>query len=72
MAEIKGSYTAGQPTITWNPSTESAPNVGFRLGTQTGLENLAKASVQAGVFYLTTDTHRLYIGNSDGTISPVN
>lgn len=72
MAEIKGSYTAGQPTITWDVATESAPNVGFRLGTQAGLENLAKASVQAGVFYLTTDTHRLYIGNSDGTISPVN
>ena len=72
MAEIKGSYTAGQATITWDAATQSAPNVGFRLGTQAGLENLAKASVQAGVFYLTTDTHRLYIGNSDGTISPVN
>lgn len=72
MAEIKGSYTPGQSTITWDAATQSAPNVGFKLGTQSGLENLAKASVQAGVFYLTTDTHRLYIGNSDGSVSPVN
>lgn len=66
MAEIKGSYVAGTGTITANT------NIAFKLGTQAKLEALAKEKVQNGVFYLTSDTHRLYIGNADGSISPVN
>ena len=64
MAEIKGSYVAGTATI--SPNT----NIGFKLGTEANLKALAQA--QNGVFYLTSDTHRLYIGNSDGSVSPVN
>lgn len=64
MADIKGGYVAGTPTIT------GTPNVGFRMGTESGLKTLASAT--KGTFYLTTDTHRLYIGNDDGSLSPVN
>lgn len=64
MADIKGGYVAGTPTIT------GTPNVGFRMGPESGLKTLASAS--KGTFYLTTDTHRLYIGNDDGSLSPVN
>lgn len=64
MADIKGGYVAGTPTIT------GTPNVGFRMGTEGGLKTLASAT--KGTFYLTTDTHRLYIGNDDGSLSPVN
>lgn len=46
--------------------------VGFKLGTQAALDAIESSKVQNGVFYLTSDTHRLYIGNSDQTISPVN
>lgn len=64
MADIKGGYVAGTATIT------GTPNVGFRMGTEGGLKTLASAT--KGTFYLTTDTHRLYIGNDDGSLSPVN
>jgi len=64
MADIKGGYVAGTATIT------GTPNVGFRMGTESGLKTLASAT--KGTFYLTTDTHRLYIGNDDGSLSPVN
>lgn len=40
-------------------------NVGFKLGTQASVDNLIKTpgtSVVEGSFYLTSDTHRLYIG----------
>lgn len=51
-------------------------NVGFKLGLQTALDTLLAAGKNAGAtegsFYLTSDTHRLYIGNSDGSLSPVN
>ncbi len=55
-----------------------SPNayVGFLAGTQASIDNLLAAGTSAnakdGSFYLTNDTHRLYIGNSDGSISPVN
>lgn len=52
------------------------PNVGFKLGTDLALQTLLKAGTGAnathGTFYLTQDTHRLYVGNSDHSISPVN
>jgi hypothetical protein len=48
-------------------------NVGFKLGTQTAVDNIIKnkSSVAVGSFYLTSDTHRLYIGETDG-LHPVN
>lgn len=56
-------------------------NLGFKVGTQqnvdyiitqtTGHEALFKTAVE-GTFYLTQDTHRLYVGNNDGSLSPVN
>lgn len=52
------------------------PNIGFKLGTQSAMNTLlgqgTSANAAHGTFYLTSDTHRLYIGNSDGSISPVN
>lgn len=52
-------------------------NVGFKKGTQSNLNILMEQPLQIedGTFYLTTDTHRLYIGqtiNSTKTIVPVN
>lgn len=48
-------------------------NVYFKQGTQAKLDTLraAKSGID-GAFYLTNDTHRLYIGKSDGSILPVN
>jgi hypothetical protein len=48
-------------------------NVGFKLGTQDAVDSIIKnkTSVTIGSFYLTSDTHRLYIGESDG-LHPVN
>lgn len=48
-------------------------NVGFKLGTQSAVDNIIKnrSSVAVGSFYLTSDTHRLYIGETDG-LHPVN
>lgn len=66
MATIKGTYTWEQATINSQNAT-----VGFKLGLEKDLTS-SSLTGQNGVFYLTSDTHRLYIGNSDGTISPVN
>ena len=55
-----------------------SPNayVGFLTGTQQSVDNMLAAGSSAGAiegaFYLTNDTHRLYIGNSDTSLSPVN
>lgn len=52
------------------------PNVGFKLGTDQALQALLLAGTNAnathGTFYLTQDTHRLYVGNADHSISAVN
>lgn len=51
-------------------------NVGFKMGTQDALDALLKLGTAAGAtdgtFYLTSNTNRLYIGKSDGSIAPVN
>lgn len=56
-------------------------NVGFKLGTQAKVDALLKtpgASVVEGSFYLTSDTHRLYIGqkavaeDTNAQLFPVN
>ena len=56
-------------------------NVGFKLGTQAKVDALLKTpgtSVVEGCFYLTSDTHRLYIGqkatadDTNAQLFPVN
>ena len=51
-------------------------NIKFLLGTQDSLENYIVgkngAVAENGAFYLTNDTHRLYVGTSDGKAVPVN
>ena len=48
--------------------------VKFLLGTQNALEPYIAGTSSAanGTFYLTNDTHRLYVGNKDGKAVPVN
>ena len=72
--------------MAYNPNAagvQANAKLGFKVGTQTALDSLLAASVTAaqnntqgpavhGSFYLTSDTHRLYVGNSNGTLSPVN
>lgn len=56
----------------------ATPKIGFKLGLQSAMDTMlanngtAQASGVHGTFYLTSDTHRLYIGNSDKSISAVN
>ena len=49
-------------------------NVQFLLGTQDALAKYIAGTTKAtnGTFYLTQDTHRLYVGNKDGYAVPVN
>lgn len=51
-------------------------NVGFKLGPQSALDTLlgkgSAAGATPGSFYLTSDTHRLYIGLDDTSVAPVN
>jgi hypothetical protein len=65
MANIVGTYTADVATIT------AGKQLGFKLGLESKLTN-ANFTAQDGVFYLTSDTHRLFIGNKDGNVCPVN
>lgn len=48
--------------------------VQFLLGTQADLEPYIKGTSKAvnGTFYLTNDSHRLYVGNKEGKAVPVN
>jgi len=60
--------------------TAAQKNIGFKVGTQAALDTLRTADNGSGAgrngvpgtFYLTGDTHRLYIANDDKSISPVN
>lgn len=56
--------------------TAANKNIGFKVGTQAALDTLRTQNAGKngipGTFYLTGDTHRLYIANDDKTISPVN
>ena len=65
MAVIKGTYAVDTATINANT------NIGFKLGLESSLRSDSFSAVN-GVFYLTSDTHRLFIGNSDHSVSPVN
>lgn len=48
-------------------------NVGFKMGEQAALKTIHdnKQAIE-GTFYLTSDSHRLYIGLNGGTVAPVN
>lgn len=48
-------------------------NVGFKMGEQSALKTIHdnKQAIE-GTFYLTSDSHRLYIGLNGGTVAPVN
>ena len=52
----------------------SGKNIKFLLGTQANLEGYISGSKTAaeGAFYLTNDTHRLYVGTANGKAVPVN
>lgn len=49
---------------------EAKAKLGFKVGLESALSTLATAT--SGTFYLTSDTHRLFIGNSKGELAPVN
>lgn len=56
-----------------NITIDAGSNVCFLLGTQEKLNTMMTGkSGTNGTFYLTSDTHRLYIGTSDGSVQPVN
>lgn len=62
-----------------NGTISAGKNIQFLLGTQANLEKYIKgpsasdgARAADGTFYLTNDTHRLYVGTSLGTAVPVN
>ena len=57
-----------------NGTISAGKNIQFLLGTQENLEKYISGSSTAaeGTFYLTNDTHRLYVGTSLGTAAPVN
>lgn len=56
-----------------NVTIDAGSNVRFLLGTQEKLNTMltGKSGVN-GTFYLTSDTHRLYVGTSDGSVQSVN
>ena len=54
---------------------DNGSQVKFLLGTQEALEPYIKGTSKKavnGTFYLTNDSHRLYVGNKDGKAVPVN
>ena len=60
----------------------SGAKLGFKTGTQAKINEMilnqnlvtpdSSKLATNGTFYLTQDTHRLYVGNEDGSISSVN
>ena len=62
--------------IAFNGSVAATNKVGFKVGLQdtvnTMLAQGTAANATPGHFYLTSDEHRLYIGNSNGSLSPIN
>ena len=57
-----------------DPIVKKDAMLGFKVGTQAKVNQILTAGTGAvhGTFYLATDTHRLYIGNENGSLSPVN
>lgn len=58
------------------PNLTSGRNIGFKVGLQSTVNDIiagtSQVTVVPGSFYLAEDTHRLYIGNDDLTLSPIN
>lgn len=56
---------------TW---VKSGQVLGFKTGLQSAVDTILASGTGAvhGAFYLTQDTHRLYVGNEDTSLSPVN
>lgn len=52
----------------------SKPNVGFKHGSQESMDKIVNTVIDGsyGTFYLTSDTSRLYVGNAENKIVPVN
>lgn len=65
MANIVGTYVADTATI------QAGAQLGFKLGLESKLTSSSFTATN-GTFYLTSDTHRLYIGDKDGNVCPVN
>lgn len=57
-------------------NVKSGAVLGFRVGSQSTVNTMLAAGANAGAihgtFYLTEDSHRLYVGNEDTSLSPVN
>lgn len=53
---------------------KSGQVLSFKTGTQAAVDQILAAGSGAvhGAFYLTQDSHRLYVGNEDTSLSPVN
>ena len=59
-----------------DPNVKSGAMLGFKVGSQSTVDTMLSQGANAGAihgcFYLTNDSHRLYIGNEDGSLSAVN
>lgn len=57
-----------------NKYVTSGQTISFLTGSQSTVDNILAAGSGAihGAFYLTQDSHRLYVGNEDTSLSPVN
>lgn len=63
-----------------NKQLKNNEQIKFLHGTQAALDNMMKstataedkAKIEAGAFYFTTDSHRMYLAQADKTIVPVN
>lgn len=57
-----------------DPNVKSGAMLGFKVGLQSTVDTILanKTGAVHGCFYLTQDSHRLYVGNEDGSISAVN
>lgn len=57
-------------------NVKSGALLGFKVGLQSTVDTMLAAGSSAGAdhgcFYLTKDSHRLYVGNEDGSLSAVN
>ncbi len=59
------------------PNLTPGKNIGFKVGLQSTVNDIISGAAGApivvpGSFYLAEDTHRLYVGNDDLTLSPIN
>lgn len=67
--KIPGTVINKNPVATGAEVTPGG-NIGFKMGTEAALKALESA--ENGVFYLTSDTHRLFVGNGDNSLTEIN